>query len=92
MFIDETIENIEMQSPVDETEINEGEEVMFGMVANCAKLNVRNEPSKEAGIQCEIENGTEVMIDQNESTDEWYKVYTKEGVEGFCMKKFILIQ
>jgi hypothetical protein len=32
------------------------------------------------------------MIDEKESTEEFYKVCTAAGIEGFCMKKFIAIQ
>ena len=41
---------------------------------------------------CEVEwNADEkkVTIKNSESTDEWLKIKTKSGLEGFCMKKFI---
>ena len=55
------------------------------------KLNVRKEPSKEAGILCEILLAAEVMVNLSGSTDDFYKVVTTSGVEGYCMKKFISI-
>ena len=67
------------------------EEVKIGVV-NCNKLNVREEPSLDSTIVCEVNSQTELMIDENESNDEFYKVFTASGIEGFCMKKFISIQ
>jgi hypothetical protein len=49
-------------------------------------------PTVEAPVVCEIVCQTELMIDENESTEEFYKVFTAAGIEGFCMKKFITIQ
>lgn len=68
------------------------EEVKIGVVANCNKLNVREEPSLDSAIVCEINSKTELMIDESESTDEFYKVFTASGLDGFCMKKFVTIQ
>ena len=80
------------QTNVNDTE-NErtNEEVKIGVV-NCNKLNVREEPSLDSTIVCEVNSQTELMIDENESNDEFYKVFTASGIEGFCMKKFIAVQ
>lgn len=71
---------------------DETEEIKIGLVSNCKKLNVREKPTVEAPVVCEIVCRTELMIDESESTDEFYKVFTASGLEGFCMKKFITIQ
>lgn len=68
------------------------EDVKIGFVTNCQKLNVREEPKTDSAIVCEVDYQTELMIDENESTEEFYKVFTDAGIEGFCMKKFITIQ
>lgn len=68
------------------------EEIKIGVVSNCKKLNVRERPAVDAPIICEVVYQTELMIDEKESTEEFYKVCTTEGIEGFCMKKFIAIQ
>jgi len=68
------------------------QEVKIGIVANCKKLNVREKPTVEAPVVCEIVCQTEVMIDEKESTEEFYKICTAAGIEGFCMKKFIAIR
>lgn len=71
---------------------NESEGIKIGFVSNCKKLNLREKPTVEAPVVCELVCQTELMIDENESTEEFYKVFTAAGIEGFCMKKFITIQ
>jgi hypothetical protein len=68
------------------------EEVKIGFVTNCKKLNVREEPKTDSAIVCEVDYQTELMLDEKGSTEEFYKVCTATGIEGFCMKKFIAIQ
>lgn len=63
-----------------------------GVVDNCDKLNVRKSPTLAATPLTVISEGAEVQIDTANSTDEWYKVCTSNGVEGYCMKKFITIK
>lgn len=82
---------------VDDTVITQGtpeipEEPAFphGIVTGCSKLNVRAEPDLNAKVVCVIAKDSDVLIDLEESTDEWYAVYVGEE-EGFCMKKFITI-
>ena len=48
--------------------------------------------NEESDVMCVIEENEEVMIDPYYSTEDWYKVYTKEGVDGFSMKEFIKVQ
>lgn len=63
-----------------------------GIVTDCIKLNVRELPNKDANILCEILVLTEVQINEEESTEEFFKICTATGVEGFCMKKYIVIR
>ena len=63
----------------------------LGKVVDCVKLNVREEPSTKASVVFEINVGSVVFIDETCSTDEFYKICTEHGVEGYCMKKFIEI-
>lgn len=75
-----------------ETENTQPEPKMLeGVVHECAKLNVRKEPSTSAPVVCTILKGTEVAIFEEESTDEFYKICTASGIEGYCMKQFIKI-
>lgn len=63
-----------------------------GVVVNCQKLRVRKAASSEAGVLCEIAVDAEVVIDEKKSTNEFYKVCTEAGVEGYCMKQFIAVK
>ena len=63
-----------------------------GIVAGCSKLNIREEPKTDSAIISEIPCQAEVLIEEAESTEDFYKVCTPFGVEGFCMKKYIVIK
>lgn len=75
--IEETVE--EVVSPV-------------GIVSGCLKLRVRENPSPNAKVICEIKENSAVIINEKESTHEFYKVTTEAGADGYCMKKFITIK
>lgn len=64
-------------------------EPTIGKVVDCGKLRVRKKPGVKADVVCEINKGTEVTIDEKKSSNKWYKVTTKNGAEGFCMKEYI---
>lgn len=67
-------------------------ETKVGIVANCEKLNLRRSPLKDsdgANIITELLSGVAVVIDEDESTPNFYKVTTETGLEGYCMKQFI---
>lgn len=87
------IANIEFEAPaIEEPEVKERVvESKQGVVTDCIKLNVRVEPSSTADVVCEITVATKLVVYENESTDEFYKICTYSGVEGYCMKKYITI-
>lgn len=67
-------------------------ESKVGIVHNCAKLNLRRSPLKDddgKNIVSVLVADTAVIIDDEKSTDEFYKVTTEDGLEGYCMKQFI---
>ena len=67
-------------------------ETKVGIVANCEKLNLRRSPLKDsdgANIITELLPGVAVVIDEDESTPNFYKVTTETGLEGYCMRQFI---
>lgn len=70
-------------------EINAKPEPKIGSVVDCKMLNVRKEPNIESEVLCKISWYTELMVYEEESTDEFYKICTASGIEGYCMKKFI---
>lgn len=63
-----------------------------GFVDNCEHLRVRKESNVDSEELCVINKLSEVVIDLDNSTDYFYKVKTSEGVEGYCMKKFITVK
>ena len=80
--IELTEEQVE-EIPVEESTI------VNGVVSNCLRLRLRKEPN--GTIISWLDAGDEVLVDTLQSTDEWYKVYTKDDLDGFCMKEFITI-
>lgn len=62
-----------------------------GVVTGCSMLNVRKMPAPKSDVINVIAKGTVVEIDKEGSMGDFYKVKTKEGIVGFCMKKFIEI-
>lgn len=78
---------------VEETPVSvpESEPTVTGVVTGCGKLNIRKEPNTSATILCEVTLKSELVIDPDKSTDDWYSVCTPAGVEGFCMKKFVAL-
>lgn len=82
----DTVENIIEE--VEETK----PEPKIGTVTDCVRLNVRKDPNPNAEIICEVSAATDLMIDEEQSTDSFYKVFTAAGVEGYCMKRFVTIK
>lgn len=63
----------------------------IGIVTDCMKLNIRKEPSADAVVICEVSALSKLLIDWDNSTEDWLSVCTEMGVDGFCMKKFVTI-
>lgn len=63
----------------------------FGIVTNCLYLNVRKRPDINADVAVVIDALTQVVVDLDASTEDFYKVVTSDGIEGFCMKKYITL-
>ena len=78
--------------PAVESEQETKEESTVGVVANCDRLRLRSEPNTdEANIIRSLDVGTALVVDLNESTEGFYKVYTEDGAAGYCMKPFVNI-
>ena len=59
---------------------------------NCAMLRVRNTPVVENdNTKTILKVGSKVEIDSNYSDDEFYSITTEDGIDGYCMKKFITV-
>lgn len=89
---DTQLDNENQQSPDDAGSTPEPPaEPIDGCVTDCLKLNVRKEPSLEAGILCEVPLNAKLAIIPETSNEEWYNVVTETGVSGFCMAKYVKI-
>lgn len=75
-----------VDQPVEEAPKKESK---VGIVANCEKLNVRREASLGNNIITTLLAGAALVIDEDSSTDKFYKVITETGLEGYCMRQFI---
>ena len=60
-------------------------------VVNCERLNVRKRPSKDAEVLCVINKNDKIKL-LNEQNEEFIKICTASGIEGYCMKKFINVK
>lgn len=92
---DETIEEADMLEslePVTEEPFVEDSSIAtrsVGIVFGCEKLNVRKEPSINSCVVCQFPCNMEVEIIENKSVTDWFYVRNSDGVEGYCMKKYI---
>ena len=82
----------EIEEEIEELATEQVSESIIGIVSDCKKLRVRNNPELDSDVICEIEAGSIVEIDEVNSTEEFYKVCTETGIDGYCMKKFIKVE
>lgn len=75
--VNETVDTVDIPKTVD------------GVVVNCVKLNVRAEANIDADILCVLNVMSEIKINVEKSTRDWFYVCTATGVEGYCMRKFV---
>ena len=61
-------------------------------LANCLRLHVHEKPDLESDIVCKLRYATVVEIDESKSTDEFYKIYTAIGAEGYVLKECVTIK
>lgn len=64
----------------------------IGVVTDCLRLNVRLEPDENAKVVTIIDALSQVTVDLDSSTKDFCKVRTPDGIEGFCMKKYIQLR
>ena len=91
--VNETVEQVEETiNEVEETtnEIEETEEVI-GKIIEFEKLYVRKEASKYSEPVGIVTDKDYLSIDIIHSTDDFYKVITSNGLEGYCVKEFVKI-
>lgn len=81
----------EAEETTNEVEEESEEDIKSGTIDGCKKLYVRKEPSKNSEPVSIVEEGSELAIDIIHSTDDFYKVITMNGIEGFCVKEYVKI-
>lgn len=92
--VNETEDPVELEEEIEETEdVEETEEdnTVVGTVSGCSNLNIRAKADINSEKVCVVPEKAVLLIDIDESTEEWYKVYTEAGMEGFCMKKYVTV-
>lgn len=88
----EKVEDIKVEPVIEEAAAPEEQKPVYGIVTDCLKLNVRMNPRRNSKVLTVIDAEADVAINEEESTEEFYKVCTASGIEGYCMKKFITIK
>lgn len=89
-FVDEpaaTVEEVEFTEPEAPQEPK-----TIGIVTGCRLLNIRRRPDLEAEILCFVRCESEITIDTSESSTEWLKVRNSDGIEGYCMARYVYIK
>lgn len=90
--IEPVVEIVENVEPVENVETAKTVALHYGLVVNCAKLNIREQPNPYGNVLCTIPHGAKVSFDPKKSTWNFYKVCTEHGIEGYCMKKYIEVE
>ena len=90
--IEETKEEVTEESTEPDiiVPIIENNEVI-GKIIEFEKLYVRKEASKYSEPVGIVTNKDHISIDIIHSTDDFYKVITSNGLEGYCVKEFVKI-
>jgi len=65
---------------------------IIGKIINFDKLYVRKEANKDSEPVGIVSKEDDLSIDKVHSTDEFYKVVTSNGLEGYCLKEFVKIE
>ena len=64
---------------------------VIGKISGFEKLYVRKEASKNSEPVGIVTDKDDISIDITHSTDDFYKVITSNGLEGYCVKEFVKI-
>jgi uncharacterized protein YgiM (DUF1202 family) len=86
----EAVEAVEVMEVAEEI-VEQVVEPKVGIVTDCTRLNVRQEPKANAKIVIVVDATTDLTIFEEKSTEDFYKIRTVDGVEGYCMKRFVTI-
>jgi len=87
VLVDETTE---VESEGDEK--TDAYDKVIGVVSDCDSLNVRSEPNIECDVVGVLRSGSEVIIYDKETAEDFYKICTSAGFDGYCMKQYITLK
>ena len=101
--VNETVEQVEETTGEVTEEVTEPEVIVpsiennvennevIGKISGFEKLYVRKEASKDSEPVGIVTDKDDLSIDIARSTDDFYKVITSNGLEGYCVKEFVKI-
>ena len=81
--VEKMVEEVVAEEAAEEVVEEPVKEDVIGFVSGCSKLRVREAASANAKVLCEISENSKIIINEAESTKDFYKVCTEAGVEGF---------
>ena len=92
--VEEVVEEVLEEAEVVTEEVTEEltPEPVIGFVSNCDRLNVREKPFKGSNVLTILGGGCDIIINEHLSTETFYHVQTRHGIQGFCQKDYISIQ
>ena len=89
--VEETINEVEESTNKIEEIKEEVTEEVIGKVIEFEKLYIRKEANKYSEPVGIVTDKDYLSIDIMHSTDDFYKVITSNGLEGYCVKEFVKI-
>lgn len=92
MFYDENVINdiLEDAEEIEKDYEYTSEDMNYDIGIVKCRLNLRENPSKESNVLYILKKDSSVEI--LEEVDEWFKVVTESGIEGYCMRDFIDVE
>ena len=91
--VKDVVEDIIEESKEQNIEVQEElPTIKEGIVGGCSKLNVRAEANGDSNVIGVIDSDTRVVVYPEDSTDEFYRIKTNDGLEGYCKIDFIWIE
>lgn len=60
-----------------------------GEVCNCSRLNIRRNPTLDSDVVSIVDAGVKIRIDKAIPLPGWSHVITEDGVEGYCIYKYV---
>lgn len=69
--------------------MEEGENMLNGVVTNCKAVNLRSKTNKESEIIAVLEAGTKVVVPNANIKNGFYRVRLEDGVTGYIMAEYV---